>query len=283
MPKARDAIVSMFPGIPVDSRTNPEESVASGAAIAARLFSPAGGEGDAAAAAGAGAPNKGKGKKGGGKGKETSAEASVSTSGPVNMLGETQVATVHCPASIGIATEDGRLGVVIHRLALLPTSGSITLPLPAVDGVVTVTVYQGEEFETATANRGLVSLPLRSPVPSAATVEMKVTVVALATGALHIRAAVVGGEGSGVEVKLGPGVDAPPLAYEQESDLAQVLTFEPPAVAAVAEMNEKEAPKVEPPPMPAVATPVPAPKVAAPAPAAVKPASVPLVSADDLD
>lgn len=270
MPRVKDTVSAMFPATTViDSKLNPEETVASGAAIAACMFSSEASHGDASATA-AGAPSKRKPKA---KGDSEAAATDV--------LGDTQPAA-YLPASVGFAAADGALAVAVHRLAVLPCTGSATAFLPVFNNIVTVSVWQGDDFDTAAANRALANLPL-AVKEGQAMVEVTLTVVVSKSGGMVLRAVA---SGEVCDVRLGHGEEAAPRAFEDVTLMAK-----PPVVAdaAVTETNEKEQLQAEaaaplPEPAPIVHTKAAAVPAVVVAPAPAPPTkSAPIVSADDLD
>lgn len=289
MPKLKDTLVTLFPSSTVfESKTNPEESVASGAAIASFLYASASPEtvdgGKDAGKAGA-KGGKGKGGKGGNAG---AGSADAATAEPADVLGET-VAMHHLGASVGAVHNDGRVAVALNRLSLLPATGACRIQAPVEGGVAVVTIVQGDSFEDASANLPLCKLPLTVKEAGASVVEVNVTVAVTKHGGVLVRAALP--DGTHATCHVIHGHEHAPLKFDEVSPAPPVIEWASEVPAAV----ETPAVADKTPVAAAAATPVvaevkPAPVVApAPAPVPVKlapapaPAAAPIVSADDLD
>jgi Hsp70 protein len=279
MPKLKDTISALFPtSCAIETKTNPEETVASGAAIAACLQSKLTQleENESGAAAIGSKHGKGKGK----PQKPASSEGE-----PAHVLGDT-VALHHLSASVGAVHSGSKVHVAVHRLALLPATGSCTVAAPVVDRIATVTIVQGDDFENPSANLALCTMPL--PVKSSEEcVDVTVTIGVTKHGGVLVRAALADGTQSTVHIPHGH--EHAPLGFD---DVSAMGVSEPPAVAVAP-------PEPTPDPVPVTSTPIQVPAtpspavtpVAASAPAPVPvvatappaPATKPIIAADDLD
>jgi hypothetical protein len=271
MPRLKDTISALFPlSCSIETKTNPEETVASGAAVAACLQSKLMQleEIESGAAAAGSKHGKGRGKP----------QKPVASDGePAHVLGDT-VALHHLSASVGAVHNSSCVHVAVHRLSLLPTTGNCMVTVPVVDKVATVTIVQGDDFENPAGNLALCTMPL--PVLSLdEAVDVNVTIGVTKHGGVLVRAVLPDGTQSTVHIPHGH--EHAPLAFD---DFSPMGMSGPPVVAVTPAESVPEPEPVK--TSPASIDPTPAP-VTAPAPAVAIPPPVPavkpIIAADDLD